>query len=430
MSYREKYDEIKKLKAKPRGFAFEKLINEMFDDCKVLIKPSYKSVDQGQQIDGAIEINSKIFLLEAKWEKNKTLAASKLYSFIGKINSKLEGTLGIFISHNRLKENFVNAVRDGLRQNCILIHGEENIKEIIEANFNLKEYILYCYREASTRNVVEVSASEFISLVKNKGVPTTSSNELNTSNWPIIYEHLIDNSSLKDFIGFLQTVGKLGGEIPKNLISVLPHLSYSSLEKQKLNSLIESIKEDAKQLYLKAIVNKLTGDYWRKFSEREIVSIITQHNKFEQSDYNKIIRNVTKNFQGDWEIENDASRILDAIYDDFNFKNKKLTADKYLSIYVDSSRLQKFEQKQFADKVFYDLKAESNDLYKLFKDEIIEDLKNMKEVEKIWIEQGIGSEESMKETLLYRILLKYSKLIDSKNKDEVKSELSDKYDSL
>jgi hypothetical protein len=90
MSYRIKYDKIAAItKAKTRGFAFEALLNEIYDDCEVLISKSYKTADGTQQIDGAVQINSKIFLIEAKWEKKETLAASKLYSFLGKISKPI-----------------------------------------------------------------------------------------------------------------------------------------------------------------------------------------------------------------------------------------------------------------------------------------------------------------------------------------------------
>lgn len=429
MSYRGKYDVIKKLKPRQRGFAFEKLINEIFDDCGVLIKPSYKTADQSQQIDGAIEINSRVFLLEAKWEKNETLAASKLYSFIGKINSKLEGTLGVFISHNRLKENFVNAVRDGLRQNCILIHGKENIREIVDGNLNLKDYIIYCYREASTKNVVEVSASEFISLAP-KIVNSKNVSGIIESIWPTIYEHLKDSSSYKNFIDFLQKIDDLGIDIPKKLVSVLPHLSLSFTQDQKLNFLRERIIDEAKNLYEEAVKNKLVGDYWRKYASEEVVSIITKDIKFEQPVYSRIIKNVTSGFNGDWEIENDASRILESMFSDLNLDNKILIAKKYLQIYLDNYRLSKFKQKQFANSVFLKLKEGDKELYELFFDEIIEDLKNQKKIDIIWIEQGIGSEESIKKDVINRILTKYDKLIKRDKRDEIKSQLSKIYDSL
>ena len=100
---------------------------------------SYFNEDGSQQIDGAIEINNRIFITEVKWEKSKTLAASKLYSFLGKVNSKIDGTLGLFISYNELGNKFINSVRAGIKQNCIIINGEDNIIPIIKGEVLIKD---------------------------------------------------------------------------------------------------------------------------------------------------------------------------------------------------------------------------------------------------------------------------------------------------
>ena len=122
-----KFEKIKKYTARRRGLRFERLLYEIFEHDNILLEKSYKNKEGSQQIDGAIEIKNRIFLVEAKWEKSKTLAASKLYSFLGKINSKIEGTLGVFISYNELGKNFIDSTRAGIKQNCIIIHGKDNI---------------------------------------------------------------------------------------------------------------------------------------------------------------------------------------------------------------------------------------------------------------------------------------------------------------
>lgn len=146
-----KFKQISKSKPKRRGAQFERLFYEVFDRENILLEKSYFNDDGSQQIDGAIEVNNRIFLTEVKWEKSETLAASKLYSFLGKINSKIEGTLGLFISYNDLSDNFINSVRAGVKQNCIILNGEENIVPIIKGDILLKDYIWYIYQQTSTR---------------------------------------------------------------------------------------------------------------------------------------------------------------------------------------------------------------------------------------------------------------------------------------
>ena len=125
----DKFAKIRKSASKRRrGLRFERLFYEIFERDKILIEKSYKNKEGSQQIDGAIEINNRIFIIEVKWEKTKTLAASKLYSFLGKINSKIEGTLGVFISYNELGNNFINSTRAGIKQNCIIINPTTQLK--------------------------------------------------------------------------------------------------------------------------------------------------------------------------------------------------------------------------------------------------------------------------------------------------------------
>ena len=155
MSYRKAYDRINLLPPVNRGNEFEKLFNKICEDAGILIFYRFRTSDTEQEIDGAVLIYSRVFLLEAKWEDEKTLAASKLYSILGKINSKIDGTLGIFISHNELKENFINAFRNGIKQNCILIHGKSNIEDIIDGEFTQSKDNLFLERMINLKKTLK-----------------------------------------------------------------------------------------------------------------------------------------------------------------------------------------------------------------------------------------------------------------------------------
>lgn len=108
-----------------RGRDFEDLLNDVFASETILLSKGYHSSDhKSEQIDGAVEHNNRIFLVEMKWVESN-LAASALYAFIGKIENKFSGTLGIFISKKVLSDNFINALNKGRRQSVIVIHGED-----------------------------------------------------------------------------------------------------------------------------------------------------------------------------------------------------------------------------------------------------------------------------------------------------------------
>lgn len=69
--------------AQARGLEFEKLLIEYFNNMGVLISNPYHTSDnRSEQIDGAIRIDDRIFLLEIKWVESN-IAASDLYAFMG-----------------------------------------------------------------------------------------------------------------------------------------------------------------------------------------------------------------------------------------------------------------------------------------------------------------------------------------------------------
>ena len=432
MSYKDKYDKIKVLKPRQRGFAFEKLINEIFDERGVLINTSYKTADLGQQIDGAIEIKGRVFLLEAKWEKKETLAASKLYSFLGKINSKLEGTIGIFISHDKLNDNFVNAIRDGLRQNCILIHGEENIKDIVEGKVKLNEFVWYCYRDACTKNKCEFSTSDYLSLPSSVSLSTSVLTTPNTTqiSWDIIYNELTNNSSITSFVNTLSNNYHIGFNFPDRVVNLLPTLSFTLFESEKLKQLIAKIRELELEAFEESLKRKLLGDYYSKYSQQHIISVLPKDIRATEKEGELIIENVTRDFDGNWEIENEASRVLELIFKSFSEKNLILVAKKFLGIYVDTSRQDRFEQKQFATKVFNNIKQKHINLYDLFKDQIFENIESMKNIEMIWLVNGVETNETVRKGVIQRIMYKYQKIIEKNEIEKVKTEIEKHYDSL
>ncbi|MCJ7932502.1 MAG: restriction endonuclease [Chryseobacterium sp.] len=152
-----------------RGRDFEELINNIFQEETVLLRKGFHTADnKSEQIDGAIEIDNRIFLIETKWVKSN-IAASDLFSFIGKIENKFFGTLGIFISKEKLSENFIDALNKGRRQVVLVIHGEDidllfNPKNDIKIN----EYISHTLRLCSYDNILHFPVKKYLDILKNE----------------------------------------------------------------------------------------------------------------------------------------------------------------------------------------------------------------------------------------------------------------------
>ncbi|NOL51510.1 hypothetical protein [Pelistega suis] len=89
-----------------RGFKLERLMKGLFTLNDLDPKASFKVV--GQQIDGAFTLDGTEFLFEAKWVRSPINSAD-LAIFKEKIKSKLENTLGLFLSVDGFSEDGITA---------------------------------------------------------------------------------------------------------------------------------------------------------------------------------------------------------------------------------------------------------------------------------------------------------------------------------
>jgi len=148
--------------AQERGRAFEALVVALMRSHSLLFRSSYHTSDnRAEQIDGALELDGRFVLLESKWVKSD-LAASDLFAFLGKVEGKFVGTIGLFVSYNQLTENFLSALRSGRRQSVLVVHGAEDIKTMFQPDFPLKGYLRWCIGSASTDNRSTVSPAQYL----------------------------------------------------------------------------------------------------------------------------------------------------------------------------------------------------------------------------------------------------------------------------
>jgi hypothetical protein len=124
-SLKNKYEELAHLPfgsdgpaKRRRGFAFEHLLNQLFTMSDLDPRAGYRPA--GEQIDGSIYLDGRVYLLEAKWHADP-LPASTLYQFKGKVDGKLAGTIGIFISMSGYAKDAIDALILGKGLNIILL---------------------------------------------------------------------------------------------------------------------------------------------------------------------------------------------------------------------------------------------------------------------------------------------------------------------
>lgn len=111
-----------------RGSAFEKFLESLLKTEE--LAPRIRLRPTGEEIDGSFHFDLHTYLLEAKWHA-EPLPASSIYAFKGKVDGKLAGTIGIFISMSGYSEDAVDALTTGKNLNVVLLDRND-----IEAALN------------------------------------------------------------------------------------------------------------------------------------------------------------------------------------------------------------------------------------------------------------------------------------------------------
>ena len=105
-----------------RGRRFERWLNQFFRTAGLEPRSPYRP--SGEEIDGSFVLDGGVYLFEAKWPA-KSLPASSVYEFKGKVDGKLIGTVGFYISMAGFPDDTVNALARGKDLNVLLIDDED-----------------------------------------------------------------------------------------------------------------------------------------------------------------------------------------------------------------------------------------------------------------------------------------------------------------
>jgi hypothetical protein len=342
-----------------RGLDFEKLINDVCDSEDILLQGGYHTDDnRAEQIDGAIEINHRIFLLEVKWVE-ANLAASDLYSFIGKVENKFQGTGGIFISRNALTENFIHALNKGRRQSVIVIHGPD-LDDIFTHKVSLKNYLHQAIRVMSYNNIAHYPVKDYLESIK----PQLD-----------IQKDLDHNVAAVAFIQKNFLKGKFGRndllELTKgptdaldivftyavNRFGTLYKDALSKLEFERIRHVetflrtytpSEKIYLAAAESYYSRLVIKAPRLYIRQEFLDRFHRYYPKISQDARDTFEKEIVRVFSGQRGDWDMENHLTILVETLWPQFKQQTRDELAEIYLDFYVDSSRQSGFPQKQFA----------------------------------------------------------------------------------
>lgn len=133
-----------------RGREFENLLKDLLTleglEPRIRIRPI------GQEIDGSFYFNGRYILIEAKWHRNST-PASQIFAFKGKVNGKLIGTLGVFISISKFSKDAVKAVICGQKIN-ILLFDQEDFEFCLNSEIGFSQVLKFKLRAAAEQGLI------------------------------------------------------------------------------------------------------------------------------------------------------------------------------------------------------------------------------------------------------------------------------------
>jgi restriction endonuclease Mrr len=140
-----------------RGYALERLLNQMFALFDIDAKASFRVV--GEQIDGAFTFEGTEYLLEAKWQQHRS-DVPDLDSFAGKIGRKLENTLGLFMSVNGFQDSVIETYSQN-RPRLFLMDGAD-LSAVLEDRIPLPDLLRRKRQHASRTGEVFISAYQIL----------------------------------------------------------------------------------------------------------------------------------------------------------------------------------------------------------------------------------------------------------------------------
>ena len=153
---RPQYAEVLALPPKPRGFAFERFLNDLFLTYDLAPRGSFRLV--GEQIDGSFQLLADTYLVEAKWE-NKWATHEDLLVFAGKVSGRAQWSRGLFISHTGFSPDGLDAFMRG-KPTCIICMDGLDLHHVLEGTLDLRDVIVRKARRAVETNRAFVPVRE------------------------------------------------------------------------------------------------------------------------------------------------------------------------------------------------------------------------------------------------------------------------------
>jgi hypothetical protein len=140
------------------GLELEKVLNGLFELAG--LKPREPFRITGEQIDGAVELDHEVYLVEAKWEAGK-LGAAPLYEFREKVTGKSPFTRGVFVALNGCTNEAQTAIVARKAPHFFVVDGYDLVT-VLEGRISLITMLRNKQRKLSEEGNMFVSVKDMV----------------------------------------------------------------------------------------------------------------------------------------------------------------------------------------------------------------------------------------------------------------------------
>lgn len=128
-----------------RGKDLETVLNGYFKEYQILIKENFTRTGEAgegiiEQIDGIIDIDNTVYLVEMKWKKDP-IGSDDIFAHLGRMYHRTNAH-GIFISASYYSPSGITAAKEAQLKNALLILCDlEELIRVIEQEEDFKTYL-------------------------------------------------------------------------------------------------------------------------------------------------------------------------------------------------------------------------------------------------------------------------------------------------
>lgn len=147
-----KLDQVKKelyalfgpLDPQKRGKALEEVLNKLFQHAGILVREAFTRIGSNgegivEQIDGIIELDGDIYLVEMKWWE-KPLGIGEVSQHLVRVFSR-HGARGVLISYSGYTEPAVATCKDSLAKVLVVLCGLEELVRLLDCGGDLAGFL-------------------------------------------------------------------------------------------------------------------------------------------------------------------------------------------------------------------------------------------------------------------------------------------------